>query len=68
MTIDVDAAIARGMQVSAELEIARARLRGDIETIVRLAGFGALDSIIQHERQACGEKFRDRLSKSGFIA
>lgn len=66
--MNVDAAIARGKQVATELEIARARLRGDMETIVRLAGLAALDAIINHERQSAGEKFRGRLAKDGFIA
>lgn len=68
MTPDVEARVARAKQIAIELNIAQARLRGDIETIVRLAGLAALDAILNHERQACGEKFRDRLEKSGFIA
>lgn len=68
MSPDVAAQVAQAKQVAIELQIAQARLRGDIETIVRLAGLAALDAIISHERQACGEKFRDRLEKSGFIA
>lgn len=68
MTPDVEAQVARAKQIAIELNIAQARLCGDIETIVRLAGLAALDTILNHERQAAGEKFRDRLEKSGFIA
>lgn len=68
MSPDVAAQVAQAKQVAIELQIAQARLRGDIETIVRLAGLAALDRIFNHERQVAGEKFRDRLAKDGFIA
>lgn len=66
--MEVDAAIARALQVSAELEIARARLRGDLEVIVRHAGLAGLDAIVNHECQRLGETFRARLAAQGFIA
>lgn len=62
-----NAAIARAQQVSPEFEVARARLRGDLETIVRLAGLAGLDAVVNHERQRIGEVFRERLAAQGFI-
>lgn len=46
---NIDAAFVRMANVAAEIEIARARLRGDLEHLFRLAGMGGVQAAVQGE-------------------
>jgi len=61
-------AIQRLANKAAELEITRARLRGDMEVIFDIAGLAGLDAAIHSERQRIAERNRWRLDREGYIA
>lgn len=62
-----DLAVQRLANVAAELEITRARLRGDMEVIFDIAGLAGLDAAINTERQRIAERNRWRLDREGYI-
>ena len=64
---NVMAAIGRGLTASQNIEVNRARLRGDIEAIFLVAGLAGLDLIIAQERQSLAERFAGRINDAGFI-
>lgn len=64
---DVQAAITRGLTASQNIELNRARLRGDLEALFLVAGLAALDLIIAQERQSLAERYAGRITESGFI-
>lgn len=68
ITNAADRAIQRAAQIAAEIQISRARLRGDMEVIFELGGLEGLDAAINHERQRIAEIHRHRLAAKGYIA
>lgn len=64
---DVQAAIQRGLTASENIELNRARLRGDIEAIFLVAGLAALEVIMTQEFQRLAERYAGRITEQGFI-
>ena len=64
---NVQAAINRGMTAAENIELNRARLRGDLEAIFLVAGLVGLDLIMTQERQRLAERYAGRITEQGFI-
>lgn len=62
-----DLAVERMLNTAAELEITRARLRGNMEVIFDIAGLAGLDAALQSERQRIADVNRHRLGREGYI-
>jgi hypothetical protein len=63
----VDDAIKRGQLVAANLAVDRARLRGAMEAIYESVGLGAMDVMVQQERQTIHDRHPERLAGEGFV-